>query len=434
LKEKRATAYLLFTLFLVLALSCPPAFSEEATPETLMLTVYPDGFVFVDYAFLVDPTSPTQNITVFGQVLEDLLVAGKDGLPLDYSIGNDYIISVYSLGTDEICLTYLTQDLTSKEGRYWTLTIETPVSTQILLPEETTIISLNQVPEMIETIENKVELLMNASLIEVTYVMGVVGTEEHAQIVLSEAETVTTAIKNLDINITEAETKLEDAENAFNLGNYVEAETLANEAKDLAIQINQTATQAKSKIEEAENALTTAQTDKRTEGLNEAQQFLDDAKTSYNNGDYSEAINLANQAITKAEAAEIFLAEGTDSLPVTEIIVAIIAVAIIVGVIFFVRSRRGTVVREVEKKKRRIDIERIFLVHKDLLPEEKQAIQFLAENNGEAFEADLYEYVKLPRTTTWRLVRRLDRMGITTRTKFRRQNLIRIKNKYTIKD
>ena len=402
-------------------------------PETLLLTVYPDGFVFVGYTLLVDPTFPTQNITVFGQVLEDLLVAGNDGLPLDYSIGNN-AISVYSLGTEEVKLTYLTQDLTSKEGRYWTLAIEAPVSTQILLPEETTIISLNQVPEMIETSENMVKLLMNSSLIEVTYVIGVVGTEEHAQIVLSEAETVSTAIKNLGINITEAEAKLEDAEAAFNLGNYVEAETLAYEAKELAIQINQTATQAKSKIEEAEDFVAAAQNDGRTEGLDGAQQFLDDAKNSYNIGDYSEAINLAIQAITKAEAAEIFLAEGTDSLPVTEIALVIIAVASIVVVLLFVRSRRKTELREVEKKKRRIDIERIFLVHKDLMPEEKQAIQYLAENNGEAFEADLYEYVKLPRTTTWRLVRRLDRMGIITRTKFRRQNLIRIKNKYTIKE
>jgi uncharacterized membrane protein len=100
----------------------------------------------------------------------------------------------------------------------------------------------------------------------------------------------------------------------------------------------------------------------------------------------------------------------------------------------FFRSRRKTEVREVKKKERRIDVERIFLVHKDLMPEEKQAIRFLAENNGEAFEANLYEYVKLPRTTTWRLVKRLERMDIIKRTKFRRQNLIRVKNKYTIKD
>jgi uncharacterized membrane protein len=434
LNQKGASAILLFTLLIGLALICPPSFSEETTPETLFLTVYPDGFVSVEYTVLVDPTFPTQNITVFGQVLEDLLVADKDGLPLDYSIGDNYTVSVYSLGTDEIKLTYLTQDLTSKEGRYWTLTVEAPVSTQIVLPVETTIISLNQVPEMIETSENRVELLMNSSLIEVTYVIGVVGTEEHAQVVLSEAEAALMAIKTLGINITEAEAKLQEAETAFDLGNYVEAETLGYNAKNLAIQISQTATQAQSKIGEAEAAVANAQSNGRTVGLTEAQSLLENAKNSYNNGNYSEAINLATQAIIRAEEADVLLAEGTDSLPVYGIVAALVVVVIIVFVFFFVRSRRKTVVREVEEKTRRIDVERIFLVHKDLMPEEKQAVQFLAENNGEAFESDLYEYVKLPRTTTWRLVRRLDRMGIIKRTKFRRQNLIRIKNKYTIKD
>jgi uncharacterized membrane protein len=417
----------------MLTLTSHPSFSEETMPKTLSLTVYPDGFVFVDYALLVDPTFPSQNITVFGQVLEDLLVVDKDGLPLDYSINNS-TLSVYSLGTDEIKLTYLTQDLTSKEGRYWNLTIDTPVSTRIILPVETTIISLNQVPEMIETSDNRVELLMNASLIEVTYVIGVVGTEEYAQIVLSEAETIIMAIKNLGINITEAETTLQEAEDAFNLRNYVEAETLGYEAKNLAIQVNQTATQAQSKMDEAEEAIANAQNEGRTLGLNEAQDLLDQANSAYNNGNYSEATNLATQAITKAEEAEIFLSEETDSLLIYGIFGAILIPSIIIFGFFFIRSRRKTEVREVKKKKRRIDVERIFRVHKDLMPEEKQAIQFLAENNGEAFEADLYEYVKLPRTTTWRLVKRLEGMGIIKRSKFRRQNLIRIKRKYTIKE
>ena len=358
----------------MLTLTSPPSFSEETTPKNLFLTVYPDGFVFVDYTLLVDPTFPTQNITVFGQVLEDLLVVDKDGLPLDYSIGN-YTISVYSLGTDEIKLTYLTQDLTSKEGRYWTLTIDAPVNTRIILPVETTIISLNQVPEMIETRDNRVELLMNASLIEVTYVIGIVGTEEHAQIVLSEAETTIMAIKNLGINITEAEASLQEAEDAFNLGNYVEAETLGYEAK-----------------------------------------------------------NLATQAITKAEEAEIFLSEETDPLLVYGVFGAILILSIVIFGFFFVRSRKKPKVVEIKKKKRRIDAERIFRVHKNLMPEEKQAIRFLVDNNGEAFEAELYDYVKLPRTTTWRLVKRLEGMGIIKISKFRRQNLIRVKSKYAIKE
>ncbi len=86
------------------------------------------------------------------------------------------------------------------------------------------------------------------------------------------------------------------------------------------------------------------------------------------------------------------------------------------------------------RRRDRIDAERIFREHKDLMPEEKQAIQFLVDNNGEAFEAELYDDVKLPRTTTWRLVKRLKRMGIITVTKFRRQNLVRLKTKYEIKE
>jgi uncharacterized membrane protein len=417
----------------MLTLTSHPSFSEETTPESLFLTVYPDGFVFVDYTLQVNPTFPTQNITVFGQVLEDLLVVDRDGLPLDYSINNS-TLSVYSLGTDKIKLAYLTQDLTSKEGRYWNLTIDTPVNTRIILPVETTIISLNQVPEMIETSDNRVELLMNASLIKVTYVIGVVGTEEHAQIVLNEAETALIEIKNLGVNITEAEAKLQQANVAFNLGNYVDAETLGYEAKNLAIQINQTATQAQSKMDEAEDAVANAQNEGRTVGLNEAQDLLDQAHSVYNNGNYSEALNLATQAIAESEEAEIVLSEETDLRLVYGILGSILIASTVVFGFFFVRSRRKLQLVEVKKKKRRIDSERIFLVHKNLLPEEKQAIQFLVENNGKAFEAELYDYLKLPRTTTWRLVKRLEGMDIIKRSKFRRQNLIRIRRKYTLKE
>ncbi len=418
-----------------------PAFSQETTPETLSLTVYPDGFVFIDYKVSVAPTFPTQNITVFGQVFEDLLVVDKDGLPLDYSIINS-TISVYSLGTDEIKITYLTQDLTSKDGRFWNLTIIAPITTVIIFPEETTIISLNQVPEMIETSDDRVQLVMNAGLIEVTYVIGVVGTEEHAQIVLDEAETTINEIISLGINITEAETKLQEAKDAFNLGNYAEAETLGNEAKDLAVQINQTATQAQLNMAEAETAIAEAQNEGRTVGLTDAQNLLNQANSTYSLGNYTQASNLAIQAKAKAEEATTpqFEDDGTSSPDETDplliygVVGAVLGSTLIIFGFFVVRSRRKPKDFEIKKKKRRIDVERIFRVHKDLMPDEKQAIQFLAENNGQAFEAELYDYVKLPRTTTWRLVKRLEGMGIIRISKFRRQNLVRVKRKYEIKE
>jgi len=431
LSKKRASAYLTFTLILLLTLTSQQSFSEETTAETLVLTVYTDGFVFVDFSLLVDQTFPTQNITVFGQVLEDLLVVDKDGLPLDYSLNNS-ILSVFSLGTDETIITYQTQDLTSKEGRYWTLTLIVPINTRIILPEETAIISLNKVPEMIETNNNKVTLLMTSGVIEVTYVVGIIGTQVHAQIVLDDAEAAIMEIKNLGIIVTEAETKLQDAEDAFALGNYAEAETLGNDVKNLVIQINQTATQAQSQLIEAEITIANAENEGRTDGLNDAKDLFDQAKHNFDLGAYLEALSLATQAFSKAEESRISVSDEPENLLTLEFFGVMMISAFVILGFFFGRSRKKPKA-EGKKKKRLIDSKRIFREHKNLMPEEKQAIQFLVDNNGEAFEAELYDYVKLPRTTTWRMVKRLKGMNIISVTKFRRQNLVRLKTKYDIK-
>ena len=197
-----------------------PTYAQQTTPESLFLTVYSDGFVFVDYTVLLDPTFPTQNITIFGQVLENLLVVDEQGLPLDYAF-NDSELVVDSLGTNEAQISYLTADLTSKQGRYWTLTLDAPADAVIVLPTQATIISLSQVPELIETANNQVKQFMNTDQIELTYVIGVVGTKEHAQIMLDEAETTINSIKNQNILIPEAEAKLQNAQTAFASENYV---------------------------------------------------------------------------------------------------------------------------------------------------------------------------------------------------------------------
>jgi uncharacterized membrane protein len=65
-----------------------------------------------------------------------------------------------------------------------------------------------------------------------------------------------------------------------------------------------------------------------------------------------------------------------------------------------------------------------------LRPEEVQVIRFLAEKNGTAFEAELYEKLNLPRTTAWRLLKRLEKMEIVDIRKSRRQNIVAIRKKY----
>jgi uncharacterized membrane protein len=84
---------------------------------------------------------------------------------------------------------------------------------------------------------------------------------------------------------------------------------------------------------------------------------------------------------------------------------------------------------EVEK----VDVERIFKRY-DLREEEKQAIKLLAERGGRVFEAEIYGVLGLPRTSTWRMVRRLAGMGIVEVRKFREQNLVCVRKRYIIKN
>ena len=80
------------------------------------------------------------------------------------------------------------------------------------------------------------------------------------------------------------------------------------------------------------------------------------------------------------------------------------------------------------------DTEKLFNQHKYLRDEEIKVIQFLGENNTTAYEAQIYEKLNLPRTTTWRLLKRLQKMEIINIEKSRRQNIISIRKKYLKKN
>jgi hypothetical protein len=321
---------LAFILMLLILTSFPLlpsgiADSEETyTPTTLIFKVYSGGAVLVEYGVIVDQTYPSVNITLYGDVIENLLVVDGLGLPLDHSFINGSI-SVYSLGAEEVLITYLTQDLTEKMGRYWTLSLNASTDSLITLPLEGHIVSLNKVPEVIESFGSQIQIVMSEGLIEVTYVIGVVGTKEYAQLVLNEAERTIIQIKGLGINITSAEIKLQEAQQLFDFGNYGQAESLSYEAMSLAIQINQTASQTITEIENAERAITEAEGEGRTIGLNEARALLSQADAAYFVGHYEQALSLAIQAKEKADEAS----SEFPFYPVVGVFVAVLACSII---------------------------------------------------------------------------------------------------------
>ncbi len=264
--------------------------------ESLSLTTYLDGYVLVEHELQLNQTSPSVNVTLLCEAYEEILIVDEQSLPLDYKLADGTAI-INSLDAAQIHISYFTSDLTSKTGKYWTLTAKLSTNATIVLPEDTSVISLNTVPELIESTDGQVTLVMPMGTLEVTYI----------------------------------------AEPSF---------------------------------------------------FQEKQGF------------------------------DIWLLIALVSIP----ILASVAFAV-----WVLRQKKSPPPMETAEE---VDVGKLFEKEKYLRPEETQVLRFLAEKHGTAFEAELYSTLNLPRTTMWRLIKRLQKMEIVDVKKARRQNIVTIKRKY----
>jgi uncharacterized membrane protein len=62
-----------------------------------------------------------------------------------------------------------------------------------------------------------------------------------------------------------------------------------------------------------------------------------------------------------------------------------------------------------------------------LRPEDQQVLKFLAEKEGAVFESELRIKFQIPKTTIWRLVKRLEREELVEIRKAGGQNLIKLR-------
>jgi len=105
------------------------------------------------------------------------------------------------------------------------------------------------------------------------------------------------------------------------------------------------------------------------------------------------------------------------TIPTEYLVTAIVAVAAIVVLLVLVVWRR-----------RRIKVKRVLSRNPGLMKEDMAVIEFLAENGGKAFEAEIRtKFPDMPRTSLWRLVRRLEGLGVVEVKKIGLENQVRLK-------
>ena len=112
----------------------------------------------------------------------------------------------------------------------------------------------------------------------------------------------------------------------------------------------------------------------------------------------------------------------------------IAAVAIIAAVVVKKRKTSRIETPTVDQKVQQpepqsLDPETIFSVKRDLREDDKEIINFLSANGGQAYESELRKKFLQPRTTMWRAVKRLERQGIIEIEKKDLQNIVKLKSK-----
>jgi uncharacterized membrane protein len=409
-------------ILLILIASTPLAVGQEYySPNDLSFTVYDDGYVVVDYTVDVDPTMVMVNVSVFGSLYQNLLILDQDLLILD-STPIEGGLTIDTLGAISASLWYETTDLTGKAGQIWTFAVSTPITCTILLPEGSTIFSLSDVPLEMGSLNGRVLLTMPLGDLEISYTVGVVGSKEHALAIINDAENTIEAIQATGVLTPNADDHLENAYSSYDAGLYPEAEQLAAQAKTCAEDTAADASATTLAIENAISAISDADEDERTEGLEAAQDKLAEAESSYALGDYTGALELAEEAQDLAESAT---GKGSGSNMLLYAGLVVVAGGIGAAYILMGRSKKAPVVQAVS-----FDLDRLFGEHPNLRMDDKEVIRFLAQNRGETFAAEVRERFDIPRTSLWRMIRRLEGEEIIEVATIGGQSLIRLDSRY----
>jgi uncharacterized membrane protein len=369
--DARRTVLVGFTiLFLLLTSVVTAADESQFQVESTNLRIYRDGLVRVTQTLSVNETVPAVTFPLLNSSVDNFIVLDENQTVLDYEVDGTNL-TVFTLGTTDVSLQYDTHSLTRKDFEVWTFLVDTPYNITVQLPEESTLVYLSGNPIAIESEGNQLVLTLFPDQWEISYIFPLTPP---ADFQISDLEVTPHQV--------EAGEEVTVSVRITNVGGQTDSYTLQ-------LLINQTTEETKTvTLEEGASTTTEFKIIKQTPG-------------TYN----IEIDGLVDEFTVREAPSNGGTSSNGDSssnvFPIEYLAAALIAVAAIIFVVFLLFRRRG------------YNVEKIFKMHPRLNKEEKDVIHFLAEKEGKAFESQIRErFPGIPRTSLWRLVKRLEKLEI----------------------
>lgn len=465
-----------FSIIMVLALLAAAgargALAQRAyTPDSLFVALFANGDSLIEYDVLIaDPAAKSVTIQLFGSNVNDVIVTDYEDKILSFQPGSrPGQIVLTPDGATGARISYTTPDLVSKEKNVWMFSVNSPISFSVKMPPDSLVIDWGDVTPAAIQVGDQTLLTFKSGAKNISYVIGFLGTEKQANITIKLAQTTIrqTLTTYPDVVLTGPNQLLEKANAAKAGGKFADAEKFAAQANDMVRTAVNDYNDAKKAISDSGAKIEEARSQGRD--VSKANDLLGQSRDKFADGDYKQASTLAGQA-TAAIA---------DALQFPFMYTGIGAGAAAAGVAGFIvlRKRKASSSAYEEQVPRaqetqgaqneqepQVDsqpvhdstpvlnstppkleppsgqpesqtdrsllvriVSRIFEEKPHLRQEDKDVLQFLAEKEGAAFESEVRSRFQLPKTTVWRLVKRLEREELVEIRKAGGQNLIKLR-------
>jgi uncharacterized membrane protein len=433
--------------------------------SSIFIGILSNGDSIVQYDLRLKNNTNEITLPLIGGNINDILVRNYLSKYLPYtfnSVTNE--IKINSQNESKIRITYQTPDLVNKQEREWNFFIDAAFPFTVKLPNDAVVTSLGeQSPSLIRKLGGQNLLSFDKGKISVDYVIGYAGTPEQAIISINSAELdlAKAESENIGINLDEAKGILNRAKTALNQSNFIEAERLANNASDISRGIAETFETSKDMISNATRKVEAAQA--LDTDTSQASEFISKSSIEFSQGNYPKALEYAVLAInslddTKQKPVSLESSSSTFLL--------LIPLAASVGFFIIIKYRSRilphlqssttkkdpsnsnlssntfkenniTGVQSPTKEQINYDDPNKADLHKlvsdvikqkvNLKPEEKEILFYISDKEGAAFEGEIRKKFILPKTSLWRLIKRLEREGMIEVIKIAGQNLIKLK-------
>jgi uncharacterized membrane protein len=159
---------LLLVVSVIIVAALIPIQSSFSSPRALDLIIYPDGSTHISTEIDLDPFQNDYDLDLFGSTIDNLVVIGDNEFLLATDVIADSAL-IQTFGSSIISVEYDIHDLVSKQGRLWTFSLDSPSEFTLLLPKNSAIVGMTNLPINMEIIDDRNQLTLSSGKTEIDY-------------------------------------------------------------------------------------------------------------------------------------------------------------------------------------------------------------------------------------------------------------------------